>query len=153
MNEIQLITLTAFLTAIFGIIGALSGYVIINFVLEPIKELKKEIGLVSNNLVFWAAALSNPGIHEDASMDSSDFRKSSSMIHAKYYVIPKRMIWGRIFSIPDVKNINIACKTLIFLSNIVSTPPDNLDQKSFDHIEQSIGKLKKALNIEADFKE
>lgn len=151
MTEIQLITLTAFLTAIFGIIGVLMAYIIINFVLEPIKELKKEISLVSNKLVFWAAALSNPGKHIDKSKAYSDFRKSSSMILAKYYVIPGRRFWGWIFRIPNAKNINIGCKTLIFLSNAVSTPPENLNNKAFDHIEESKAKLKKSLKIETDF--
>ena len=39
MSEIQLITLTSFITALFGIFGALIGYIIISFVIEPIKEL------------------------------------------------------------------------------------------------------------------
>ena len=146
MSEIQLIILTSFVTAFLALIG----YLIISFVFEPIKELKKGIGLVSNNLIFWAAALNNPGIHKDASTASSDFRRSSSMIYQKYHAIPGRGLLGWIFRIPDVKNINIAFKKLIFLSNIVSSPSDNLTLDAIEHIEQEITKLKKALNIEAD---
>ena len=153
MTDIELITLTAFITAIMGIIGALLGYITISFVLEPIKELKKEISLVSNKLVFWAAALSNPGRHADKDKAYLDFRESSSMIRAKYYVIPGRRFWNRIFRFPSAKNINIACTTLIFLSNTVSSPPANLNQSSIDLIEQSKIKLEKALKIETDFME
>jgi len=148
MNDI---VLTSFLTASFGIIGALMGYIIINFYIEPIKELKMEIGMVSYKLILWAGELSNPGISKDMSEASSDLRKSSSMIRAKYAVIPKRAFCDCFYGIPDANNIDIAGKALMHLSNSVSTRiPDNIE-KSNDHIEQSIAKLKKALIIETDF--
>jgi len=151
MPEFRLILLTAFLTASFGILGALIGYIIINFVIEPIKELKKEIAEVSMKLVFWAAALSSPGTHSDKSEAYTDFRKSSSLIRAKYYVIPGRKFWGWLFRIPNAKNINIAAKALIFLSNTVTSSVKREREISLDHIEKSKTKLKKALKIETEF--
>jgi hypothetical protein len=127
------------------------GYITISFVIEPIKDLKKEIADVSRKLVFWAAALSNPGSHINKSKAYTDFRKSSSLIRANYYVIPGRKFWGGIFRIPNSKNIQIACKALIFISNTVTTPAHDNVQISIDRIEQSKAKLKKALKIETDF--
>jgi len=53
--------------------------------------------------------------------------------------------------IPNAKNIDIAGKALMHLSNSVSTRiPDNIEQSN-THIEKSIAKFKKALKIETDF--
>ena len=108
--------------------------------------------MVSNKLVFWAAALSNPGKHADKLDAYTDFRKSSSMIRAKYYVIPGRRFWSKVFIFPNADNIKIACETLIFLSNTVSINVTDMGN-SIEKVEESTKKLQRSLKIETNFDE
>lgn len=149
MSNITMIVLTAFLTAFFGTFGVIIGYIIINFVIEPVKKFKAEIGNVSDNLIFWAAALSNPGTHVSKSEAYSAFRKSRSMLQAMSYTIPKYELLSKLGVVPKRKDLDTACRSLTSISNLVTITNELTKTKSIDQIQKDIEILKDKLGIKA----
>jgi hypothetical protein len=120
----------ALASACFTVIGSVIIFVLGQFclklVIEPIIDLRREIGSVANALVYYANIYVNPGgaskeVSDGASMD---LRKHAASLREKSYAIILPNLWVRIGLIPPVASLSKAATCLIALSNFVYCNPD-----------------------------
>jgi len=111
-----------FATVISGVLIFVLGQLLLKLVIEPIQELKKEIALTLDSLIFHKDKISNPNanLKKDILEVSSILRKHSSNLEAKSSIIPLYDCWYKLRILPSKKNIKKATNKLIGLSNSLS---------------------------------
>jgi len=122
------------LTIISAVTILVIGQLIIKFIIDPIRELKRVIGEIAHALIFYADVISNPSVPSFATFEPTDrkqnnkrddaqktLRQLSSSLMACVHSIP---FYERLESVKIVvakKDIYLVHKELMGLSNSVHT--------------------------------
>jgi len=116
-----------FTTVISGVLVFVLGQLLLKLVIEPLQELKKEIALTLDSIVFYENISSNPGFNSKEEIDkvSSVLRKHASNLKAKLSIIPFYTFWYMLRILPSKENIEIVSSNLIGLSNSLSNSKEN----------------------------
>lgn len=106
------------ITLISGVLVFISGQIIQNFILKPIKDFYEVKGNICHKVKWHMNVLTNSGLKEELIVwASADMRDLSCQLETKYIQIPfkKKLSYFKI--IPSEKNVKQANSILIFLSN------------------------------------
>lgn len=121
MSDLDKILLTSFSTICGGVILLVVGQLIIRFLIDPLTELRKLIGEISDNLIYYGNVYANPGFAgaEQENAAERELRKNASLLRAKSYALPFYCIFSFLQLVPSKADITIASTNLIGLSNSV----------------------------------
>jgi len=136
------IFITPCITVIIGVVVFSAGKIIEYFMIEPIHELKREVGNIADVLIFYADIYTSPGLVAMEKQDETSkiLRQKSSLLISKYHLIPIRCFLSFFPLILKEKRIKEAHKKLIRLSN-------NVHQGDCDINEKTANEIRKALKI------
>lgn len=111
---------TVFQTVISGVLVFLIGETIQDFVLAPLKEFKRNIGIIDNKLKYHAGLIVSPKLATNLAPDLSKIlRELSCDLESSYKQVPGKWVLAKINVLPRYQDVLEAAKTLIFLSNSV----------------------------------
>lgn len=111
---------TTSLTIIGGVIVYVLGRIIEKFIIEPIHSQKEVIGIIADQLIFFANLYLNPSsdYHDEKYRKASEeIRRLSSILNAKTFAVPCYKFLEKIKVVDPKKNILEASTNLIGLSN------------------------------------
>lgn len=124
--------MSIFLTIFTGVSVYVLGQIIMKFFIEPVHEFQRIIADVSHSLIEYKNVYSNPGVTgiENENIASDVFRKLSSQLNARAYLIPCYDRTAKLFGLPPRINIIKSTKYLIGLSNGVFKSAERLATKN-----------------------
>lgn len=133
---------TAALTIFIGVIVIVAGQLIIKLFIDPVNELRLEIGRVAHTLVFWANVYHHPmGALGDREMAASaELRERASAMSARGQAVFAYWFVALLHLVPPWHDLMVARGELIALSNIEQNVRDTT-------IEKQIGQIEKALRL------
>lgn len=135
MTDLEKILVTSALTIIGGVVVFVIGQLISKFVIEPVHELRKAIGEVRYNLLFFAPDILTPigRTKENCDRVRDALRKSSSDLYIRSEAIPLYSLasWLSRGSVPPRDQVADAAKWLRGLS----THMHETDEKVNSHID------------------
>jgi len=142
MTELDKILLTSATTIVGGIFVYSIGRIIEKFLIEPLYEYRKTIGLITDNSIFYANTYSNPTVSskEDKDEASKTLRRLSSELTSRMYLIPFYKCFSLFKIIPNYSSSINASSSLIGLSNA-------LYNNDYTNIENKINNIEICLNI------
>lgn len=119
-----------FKAALAGFTAALVfivGQAIQRFIFEPVSDMRKLIGQIGIDLVFYRNRFSNPSATPlDEWIEASNaYRRHASSLRSLPCVIPFYDHIARVFSLPSKKDANAASSNLIGISNMSRDPERN----------------------------
>lgn len=119
MSEIERIFLTSGLTICGGVLVIVLGQVFIRFFLDPITNLRKLLGEIADNLVYYGNIYSNPGVARDEVTDKArkSFRQNAGLLRSRAHAIPLYPLFAIFKLVPRQNHISEASQNLIGLSN------------------------------------
>lgn len=119
MSDLEKILVTSFTTICGGVILLVVGQLIIRFLIDPLSDLRKLIGEISDILIYYANVYANPGAGdiEIQNVAQNEIRKMASLLRAKSNALPIYDLFSKLRLVPSKKNISIASTNLIGLSN------------------------------------
>lgn len=131
MSDLDKILLTSFSTICGGVILLVIGQLIIRFLLDPLSDLRKLIGEISDNLIYFANIYMNPGISgvELENVAQHELRKKASLLRAKSNALPLYNFFYFLRLVPSKKNIIVASTNLIGLSNSIHQGNPNINDE------------------------
>ena len=111
--------LTSVLTIIGGVCIFVLGQILLKFFIEPIHNLKAQIGRVTDMLIFYADIYFNPGLNteDQAKTASRDIRRTASDLMAKTATVSWYSIWYMFRILPKRSDVFYAHRELVGLSN------------------------------------
>jgi hypothetical protein len=142
LSEIWKIVLTSALTIIGGVFIYIAGRFLESFFVQPILQLRLHIGDVANELSYYANIYSNPGVvtNEDGKKATDTLRRLSTQLSSKVICVPWYSFWSFMRLVPTKRNIKLAYKGLINLSNSVNINTSSIDTaKVRKEIEGALG--------------
>jgi len=121
MTQVELALLTSCLTVCSGVLVLVAGQVLIRFLLDPLTELRKLLGEISDSLTFYAHVYSNPGSpNQDVLAEAKTvLRQRASQLWARALSLPFYWLFSLLRLVPSKKSISTASSNLIGLSNSV----------------------------------
>lgn len=137
---------------IWGMLTGISVYVlgqlISKFFIEPLYELRKTIGEIQFNLLFYGPTILTPiSRSKETSNKASDaLSKSSADLFSKLYAVPLYMSFG---ILPSSREIKEAAVQVRALSTFVHEKGDKAIE-SLDEIRKRIKKIEHLLRFESD---
>ena len=135
MDDFEKILLTSMLTILVGVVVFVIGQLLSKFLIEPVHELRKAIGEVRYNLLFFAPDILTPiGRTRESSDKVCDaLRKNSSDLYIRSEAIPFYPLVSWVFrgSVPPREKVMDAAKWLRGLSTYMH----ETDEKANSHIE------------------
>jgi len=134
------IILTSCITIFGGILVFTSGKVIDSFFIEPIHELRREIGKIADILIFHANIYSLPGSGTKEKLDETSFilRQEASLLKSKYHLISCKKFFVFLRIILKETNIESAHKGLIYLSNNIHQGNGSTNEKTAKEIREAL---------------
>jgi hypothetical protein len=130
-------------TVLSGVFVFVIGQIIQKFLLEPIKEYKKVIGKIDNELKYHANIIVSSGLDLELVIESSrTMRRLSGEFEALYKQIPFRKPLSYVKLIPDHNNAAEAASSIIRISN--AGGQSGREGMNYDEVI----KIRKLLNIE-----
>jgi hypothetical protein len=141
MTEVQQAILTSCLTVCSGVLVLVAGQIVIRFLLDPLTELRKLLGEVSDSLTYYAHVYSNPGVAgEDVLAEAKRvLRQRASQLWAKALSLPLYAVFSFLHLVPSRKSISEASANLIGLSNSVYRGDAALNTKRAIEIREALG--------------
>ena len=126
MSELQQALLISALTVCSSVTVLVTGQIIIKFLLDPLTELRKLLGEISDSLTFYANVYANPGqISEEITVEAMrDLRQRSSQLWARALALPLYSLFRFLRLVPSKKQISEASSNLIGLSNSLGSGGD-----------------------------
>jgi hypothetical protein len=99
MSDLEKILVTSMLTVLGGVVVFAVGQLLSKFVIEPVNELRKAIGEVRYNLLFFAPDILTPIGRTRESCDKvrDALRKNSSDLYIRSEAIPFYPLTSRVF--------------------------------------------------------
>lgn len=107
------------LTFFLGVIVAVAGYIMSNFLLKPIQDYKKIIGKVGYKLTYYVHIITSPQSGDLADEASLVLRDLACDLERKYCLIILLPIFNKLGIVPNQAQLIDAKKKIIFLSNSV----------------------------------
>lgn len=122
MNDLEKALLTTFLTIISGTAVYATGNVFVRYFLEPVVELRKYTGEIWDLLRFYANVYtSRPSGRLGEDNKHAECRKAirqaATKLMAKAHAVPANKLFSLLRMIPKRRDIELASKELIFISN------------------------------------
>jgi len=116
LDKILLTTLT---TVIAGVIVFMAGQVLTKFLIEPIYEQRKIVGLIADSLIYYAHYLADSFERpvKEVGEAPDKFRRFASELMAKTVAVPGYHLWGWLRVIRPFKEVIKARRGLFGLSN------------------------------------
>lgn len=120
--------LTVFLTIFTGVVTFVLGQVIVKLFIDPVQEMKRTIGQISNSLTEYANVIQNPGVPKEEMIDNAalHLRKLSSQLESHLYLVPVYKLTSKVFYLPSKKSVLKATRALMGLSNSVHHATDGI---------------------------
>jgi len=128
MTELSIVLLTAF----FGIVGAVIGYALISFFLEPVKDFRNEIRILNSFLLKYRNTLLAPDIGDLHKEASQALRSVGITLQSKMYAIPAPRLFRLLRLIPHEMVVADACKSLFVLSQVMIADSSNHDTNTVE---------------------
>jgi len=131
--------IAAVITVAGAVVTLLVGQMVIRFVLEPIIELRREIGLIAGNVDFYANQMTGDSQKGDEAREV--FRKHACRLREILNITVCYDLIHGIWKMPSKKSVIRASMELIGHSNYPKKPNYDYDRRRDDNI-------KKFLNID-----
>jgi len=133
-----------FNTIISGVSVFVLGQILLKLVVEPIQNLRKEIFLTLNDLIYYANIISNPNANSSEMYKeaSQKLRQHASNLASKVSIIPFYILWVMLGILPPKENIFQAKLYLIGISNALYSSKYNDGMKNSEKSEE----IQKLLN-------
>jgi hypothetical protein len=153
------IIITAALTLIGGLILFILSNIFLKLILEPVQEMKKVIGEIHEETIYYSNLYHNPLIIEpwvskrkptdeqtqNYRDGSEKLRRLSARLRATENVIPLYEVTRRLFALPSSSKVDEAARRLIFLHN--SMYQTGRGDKWVDAVLEAEGTIQKNLGI------
>lgn len=144
-----------FTTVISGVLIFVSGQIIIRFFIDPGMDQRKLIGEIADSIIYYAYLICNPTDCKGLSKDEltkyqeakEDLRQKSSMLRSRTHLIPAYDYLSKIRLVIPKKDINIASRNLIAISNNLITNVPGAAMKNYEWRNEIINVLKLPKNI------
>ncbi len=121
---------TATVTVLVGVVVYVAGQVITKLLLEPVHELRLQIGKVADALLYFANVYYNPKSNAYSSSElieaSHALRRSAAALVAHGQAVVLYQVFVAMRLIPSWKNLREAQGALIGLSSLSSDETDDL---------------------------
>lgn len=124
--------------AIFALVGGIVLFVanqlVQKLVLDPLQEQSRTIAEITVGLVRWARVYVTPRKHPQEQSQEADDASEGLRLLAARLLASTHMVWGyptvsKVLRVPPIPTVQEAAKELIFLSNSIYYPPENVDPK------------------------
>ena len=141
MSEIEKIFLTSSLTICGGVLVIVFGQVFIRFFLDPITDLRKLLGEIADNLVYFGNVYSNPGVAREELIAKARkvFRQNASLLRSRAHAIPLYPFFVILKLIPRQNHISEASRNLIGLSNSLTQGEPRINHERAQQIRTALG--------------
>jgi len=141
MTDIASIFLTSSLTICGGVLVVVLGQVFIRFFLDPITDLRKLIGEIADNLVYYGNVYSNPGMAKKDVIDKARiaFRQNASVLTSRAHALPLYPLFSILRVVPRRSHISEASGNLIGLSNSLVQGDPLINHDRDRQIRKSLG--------------
>lgn len=150
MTDLEKILVTSMLTIFGGVLVFAVGQLISKFVIEPIHELRKAIGEVRYNLLFFAPDILTPigRTKERCDQVQDALRKNSSDLYIRSEAIPFYPLasWVSRGSVPRRENVADAAKWLRGLSTYMHETGEKANSH-IDDIRRIIIRIERNLGL------
>jgi hypothetical protein len=113
------ILLTSVITIIGGVSIFVIGQIFLKFFIDPVHELRAQIGRITDSLIYYADVYFNPGLNteEQAKTASRDLRRVASELMARTSVVFWYRLWHIFRVLPQKSSVFYAHQELVGLSN------------------------------------
>lgn len=138
MSDLNIILLSA----LFGIVGAIIGYTIISFILEPVKDFRKEVRLLNTNFMKYKGALSVPNPGEFNQEASQAFKSANISLQSKILAIPMSKFLHFLRLIPHEDDVENTIKSLRVISVFIIYKGSKGEFKTYESAVKTIMKEK-----------
>ncbi len=142
---------TFILTIIGGVFIFLLGQIALKLIIEPVQELKKTLGKVSNLLLLHQAKISNRAYNDEISHKISSI--SAEMLSQSRVVLGYNKV-RIIFGLPSISNIANASRELNYISyglREINKEADDNHQVSVLNINKSLREIGALLKIDTTY--
>lgn len=108
-----------FWTVLTGTATYVLGQFSLKWIVDPVHDLKKTIGVISHSLFERANVIANPGQFKPVVMDetSQELKNLASQLQSHLYLIPYYPMTACLFRLPPLTKILAASKALTGLSS------------------------------------
>ena len=134
--------LTASITVVVGVVVFVAGQIVVRFMIDPVHEQKKHVGLIADALIFYADIYSNPGVidaEEVVKEASATLRSLAGQLMAKSNGVPLYWLLGALWLVPKWDSVLVARRELIGLSHSLVRGDPAQNSKSRERIERELG--------------
>lgn len=130
--------ITALITVITGVLVFVLGQMVINFIFNPVKNLKETIGEIQHASIYYANVFSSMMNKEAKDEASTLFRKLAAQLVSTARVIPFYDQLRYIFGLPSMSDIGKAHHALVGLSNMAHRDMESYVARAFSDLQKTL---------------